>query len=52
MREINASAITETVARLCVEDNRHLPQDVRDCIACAREQETWAAGKLSDRRPG
>lgn len=45
MREINASAITETVARLCVEANRHLPQDVRDCIACAREQETWAAAQ-------
>ena len=45
MREINASAITETVARLCVETNRHLPQDVRDCIACAREQETWAAAQ-------
>lgn len=45
MREINASAITETVARLCVEANRHLPQDVRDCISCAREQETWAAAQ-------
>ena len=45
MREINASAITETVARLCVEANRHLPQDVRECIACAREQETWAAAQ-------
>ena len=45
MREINASAITETVARLCVEANRHLPQDVRDCIACAREQEPWAAAQ-------
>ncbi len=45
MREINASAITEMVARLCVEANRHLPQDVRDCIACAREQETWAAAQ-------
>ena len=50
MREINASAITETVARLCVEANRHLPQDVRDCIACAREQETWtAAQEILDR---
>ena len=45
MREINASAITETVARLCVEANRHLPQDVRDCIACARAQEPWAAAQ-------
>ena len=45
MREINASAITETVARLCVEANRHLPQDVRECIDCAQEQETWAAAQ-------
>ena len=45
MREINASAITETVARLCVEANRHLPQDVRDCISCARAQEPWAAAQ-------
>lgn len=45
MREINASAITETVARLCVDANRHLPQDVRDCLSCAREQEPWAAAQ-------
>ena len=45
MREINASAITETVARLCVEANRHLPQDVRECIDCARAQEPWAAAQ-------
>ena len=45
MREINASAITETVARLCVDANRHLPQDVRDRLSCAREQEPWAAAQ-------
>ena len=50
MREINASAITETVARLCVEANRHLPQDVQDCITCARAQEPWpAAQEILDR---
>ncbi len=31
MREISAESIVETVARLCVEANRNLPQDV----ACA-----------------
>lgn len=45
MREINASAITETVARLCVEANRHLPQDVRECLSCAREQEPWGVAQ-------
>ena len=42
MRELDAARITEVVARLCVEANRHLPQDVKNCIACAREKEQWA----------
>ncbi len=50
MRELDASRITETVARLCVEANRHLPQDVKNCIACAREKEQWApAQEILDR---
>ena len=50
MREISASAITDVVARLCVEANRHLPQDVKNCIACAREKEQWApAQEILDR---
>ena len=35
MREIRASHITDTVARLCVEANRQLPQDVRSRICAA-----------------
>ncbi len=50
MRELDAARITETVARLCIEANRHLPQDVKNCIACAREKEQWApAQEILDR---
>ncbi len=50
MRELDVSRITETVARLCVEANRHLPQDVKNCITCAREKEQWApAQEILDR---
>ena len=33
MREISAELITETVARLCAEANRNLPEDVA-CALC------------------
>ena len=50
MRELDAARITEVVARICVEANRHLPQDVKNCIACAREKEQWApAQEILDR---
>ena len=29
MREINVSQITDVVARLCIEANTHLPEDVK-----------------------
>ena len=45
MREISASRITDVVARLCVEANNHLPQDVKDCIRCSYEQESWGQAK-------
>ena len=45
MREISAARITDVVARLCVEANNHLPQDVKDCIRCAYEQESWGQAK-------
>ena len=33
-----------------MEANRHLPQDVKNCIACAREKEQWApAQEILDR---
>ncbi len=45
MREIDAARITEVVARLCVEANCHLPQDMRDCIRHSCESEPWAPGR-------
>ncbi len=41
MREICAEKITETVRRLCIEANCHLPQDVKACIECAYDGEKW-----------
>ena len=45
MREISAARITDVVARLCVEANNHLPQDVKDCIRCSYEKESWGQAK-------
>ena len=45
MREINASAITETVARLCVEANRLLPEDVACALRAAEAAEPFAPAK-------
>ncbi|MDD7672334.1 MAG: fumarate hydratase [Clostridia bacterium] len=50
MREIQVSAITETVARLCVSANRHLPADVQEAITRARAVEQWVpAQEILDR---
>ena len=32
MRTISAQEITDTVARLCIEANTRLPQDVQACL--------------------
>ncbi len=50
MREINASLITETVSRLCIEANLHLPCGMRECIQGSIEREESPLGKsvLSD----
>ena len=45
MREISAARITDVVARLCVEANNHLPQDVKDCIRCSYEKESWGQAR-------
>lgn len=39
MREIKAETITETVARLCVDANLHLPHGMRECVENAAESE-------------
>ena len=41
MREIQTSQITEVVARLCIEANEHLPEDVKCAIKNCRECEDW-----------
>ena len=41
MREIAASQITETVERLCIQANNHLPQDVKEAICRCRREEDW-----------
>ena len=50
MREIDAAAITEAVARLCIQANTRLPGDVTGAIAAARQAEDWpAAQEILDR---
>jgi fumarate hydratase subunit alpha len=41
MREIKASLITETISRLCIEANCHLPGDMKNRISECRGCETW-----------
>ena len=41
MREISAQAITETVKRLCIEANCHLPGDMKACIENSYQREEW-----------
>ena len=40
MREISAAQIEETVCRLCIEANRHLPADVCAAVRGAGARET------------
>ncbi len=41
MREISARQITETVKRLCIDANCHLPEDMQTRICQCRDQELW-----------
>ena len=41
MRELLAERITETVRRLCIEANCHLPEDVKTCIRDCHAREDW-----------
>ena len=45
MREIQAEIITRTVAKLCIEANCHLPEDMKHCIRTARTAEPWPQGQ-------
>lgn len=41
MRTISAAALTQTVARLCVQANTQLPPDVTAALSAARSTEPW-----------
>lgn len=45
MREINASLITETVSRLCIDANLHLPCGMKECISSCIDKEESPLGK-------
>ena len=45
MREINAALITESVKKLCIEANCHLPSDIKDHIADLCGKEPWHQAK-------
>jgi len=45
MRDLHASDITQTVARLCMEANRNLPCDVADALRTAADTEPFAPAK-------
>ena len=41
MRQISAQTITDTIARLCIEANCHLSQDIKNRIDDMHSHETW-----------
>ena len=50
MRQISSEEITKAVARLCIQANCHLPQDVTNRIETCQKEETWGpAREILDR---
>lgn len=45
MREINASVITDSVKKLCIDANCHLTSDIKECIANFHKNESWPQAK-------
>ena len=45
MREIQSSAVTEAVKKLCIEANSFLPGDIKDRICTACSEEPWPLAK-------
>lgn len=45
MRELNASVITEAIARLCIQANRKLPEDVASALRTAAKDEPFAPAR-------
>lgn len=49
MREINVGQLTDTIEKLCIEANVHLPEDVKERIRSCRAEESWdLAGGVLD----
>ena len=45
MRTIQAAALTEAVAGLCIQANTHLPPDIAAALDHARQREPWPLAK-------
>ena len=45
MRQISAQQITDTVARLCIEANCHLGEDIKERLDTMHAGETWSQAK-------
>ena len=45
MRELDVSIVRDTVARLCIEANTHLPEDVQNAIREFQAREDWAIAR-------
>ena len=45
MRELDVSVIRDTVARLCIEANTCLPEDVKAAILDFQQKEDWAIAR-------
>ena len=49
MRELDSSIIEKTIERMCIQANCVLPDDVRGCLECARQNEPYEpAGVILD----
>lgn len=45
MRELDVQCIADKIARLCVEANHYLGEDIKACIRQKAEEETWPVAK-------
>ena len=45
MREIKAEVVTAAVRQLCITANKVLPEDLVQCIGCARQAEPNSTAK-------
>lgn len=45
MRELDVSVIRDTVARMCIEANTHLPGDVKEAIRAFQQKEEWTIAR-------